>query len=178
MEKIFENIYGFNIGVESELKNILKDEIIEQHKNKKYDEKSLSFKLNCEKEVIKNFSQEIYSVFVEKCRELFPNLRIINMVNRSNLWAYVINQNEYRENIHSHIRTAVIVGVYYLSIPKDKSPDIIFYNDYGNEIFRFTPTDGDFIIFPNYLLHNIEKSETDEYRIAINMELICDEVWI
>ena len=52
-----------------------------------------------------------------------------------------------------------------------------FYDDMENVIYTHQPITDEMIIFPNYLLHQPLKSNSDEYRIAINIEIKCNDVW-
>ena len=42
---------------------------------------------------------------------------------------------------------------------------------------NYQPVENQLIIFPNYLKHNTTKNNTKEWRISINMEIMCDYKW-
>jgi len=95
-------------------------------------------------------------------------------------WGYVTNKNFYKGGIHHHKRTSTINAVYYLAVPStdtEMEGSISFYNDLRKEIYNIKPKPGDLVMFPNYLLHQPHQSFTDDYRISVNMEIICKDVW-
>ena len=95
-------------------------------------------------------------------------------------WGYVTNKDFYKGGIHHHLRSSTINAVYYLSVPETKTGregSISFYNDAHKEIYNIKPKAGDLVMFPNYLLHQPHQSFSEEYRISVNMEIICKEIW-
>jgi len=77
-----------------------------------------------------------------------------------------------------------IVGVYYVSVPKN-SGDILFHDPRGSVIWfdpettsdsffkgvrpfhRVTPAAGMLLLFPGYLIHSVESNLSDELRLSI-----------
>ena len=121
---------------------------------------------------------ELYRKMFEISENLFDGLRLLEN-NKRTCWADITNKDFYRGGIHNHMRTSVINAVYYLQVPKTKSykeGGISFYDDANNEMFCFKPRVGDLVIFPNYLKHQPHQSHTDDFRIAINMEIMCEPV--
>jgi len=124
------------------------------------------------------FSKILIDIFHQKTKEkyvdFFGNYKILPK-NKNLCWAYVSNKNEYRGGIHNHIETSTINSVYYFNMPSKHSGGISFFNENG-KILTYQPKENDLLIFPNYLLHEPEKIDTEEYRISINMEIICRSV--
>ena len=148
--------------------------VIEQHLQQKYDQGNLNF---CLKKEL--WFDNLYQDHLNIATSLFGELQLHNS-NSRNCWAYVNNKNFFKSSIHDHIRTSVIISVYYLSIPQTSSDDegaICFYTFQNEEIFKFKPMTGDMIIFPYYFKHMPLQSHTCDYRIAINMEIKCNNVW-
>lgn len=90
---------------------------------------------------------------------------------------------------HCHTN-AVWSGVYYLSVPKhsgdivfDKGvshqncflptlePDVNFFNDFTQRLWKFTPGSGTLLLFPSQLLHHVEKNESDMERYCIGFDV-------
>lgn len=121
----------------------------------------------------------LYELFLRSCRQhLGPYT--ISTQSSSRCWAYVSNRQDYRGGIHHHLHTATINGVYYLRMPHCSTHAVNtgalrFFDPNGRQTLRIQPEEDDLLIFPASLLHEPEPIESDHFRIAINMELICNE---
>lgn len=97
----------------------------------------------------------------------------------SSCWAYVTNKDHYRQGIHNHLRTSTINAVYYLNVPVTENyrdATISFYDtDRRTELLCYKPHSNDLVIFPDYLNHEPNDCPTEDYRLSINMEIICEE---
>jgi hypothetical protein len=111
-------------------------------------------------------SEEKYSKVIGKY--------LINEKNKNICWANVNNYYHYKSVIHDHVQTSVINSVFYFNVPDTNTAGITFYRNFNEKYLTYYPKNNDLIIFPNYLLHIPEKSLTEEYRISINMEIMCD----
>ena len=148
--------------------------VIDQHIEQKSTKGGISF---CLKKEL--WFDNLYQNHLNIATSLFGGLQLDNS-NSRNCWAYVNNKNFYEGCIHDHCRTSVVNSVYYLSIPETASRDegsICFYTFQNEELFKFKPKTGDMLIFPYYFRHMPLQSHTDDYRIAINMEIKCNNVW-
>ena len=117
----------------------------------------------------------LYSQFLNKVTELFGPLTLLSN-NKRAVWLYPANKDWYRGGIHNHMKTSVINGVYYFSMPETdnyRDGSIAFYDDNDNEIWIYKPRECDLLIFPNYLKHQPLPVKTEKYRFAINMEIFC-----
>ena len=92
----------------------------------------------------------LYKDFFRVANQHFGPLHL-DQRNLVNCWGYVTNKFFYKGGIHNHLNTCVI-------------------NDIRPEV-------GDLIIFPGYLNHQPHQSFSSDYRISINMEIICQNVW-
>jgi hypothetical protein len=101
--------------------------------------------------------------------------------NSTVVWAYVNNKDFYYSAIHNHKNTATINGVFYFNVPrasKKKQGPIIFLDEKNNEVARHYPEENDLLIFPGTLNHIPLQSNTKDYRIALNIEILCNnDVW-
>ena len=165
-------LYIFNIG-DFLNKSSMVQSVIFEHTKYVY-KRGNTFSLNRNIELF----DELYRKMLEISENLFDGLRLLEN-NKRTCWAYITNKDFYRGGIHDHMRTSVINAVYYLQVPETKSykeGGISFYDDANNEMFCFKPRVGDLVIFPNYLKHQPHQSHTDDFRIAINMEIMCEPV--
>jgi hypothetical protein len=93
-------------------------------------------------------------------------------------WANVYNRDNFKTNLHSHEHSSSINAVFYLKIPTDIAP-----NEGGLRIniddtnINFIPEEGDLIIMPSDVLHEPMPHSSDQFRIAINMEICTVNSW-
>jgi hypothetical protein len=123
-----------------------------------------------------NFLKKLYNNFLISCFKIFDNFEISKR-NSSNCWAYCSNANDYNSYWHDHKRSSTINSVYYINIPKDSGGPLFFRIPKNNnefEIYSYFPKNYDLIIFPDYLEHKPMPPSSDDYRICINMEIICE----
>lgn len=94
--------------------------------------------------------------------------------------------------IHNHLG-ACISGIYYIKLPKNDNPNLVFYRndvsvydslwrndrrisseyntgDVGAETFKLTPSEGDVIFFPSHLKHGVEPTG-DDIRLVISFDI-------
>jgi uncharacterized protein (TIGR02466 family) len=100
-----------------------------------------------------------------------------------NFW---ININKINDSNSPHIHASSIFScVYYVKVP-EKSGNITFlnsssnflekcfnhkqvikYNEFNSSTYTYAPKEGDLLMFPSWLLHQVENSESMEDRITI-----------
>lgn len=174
---------------DEEYRENLCDSIIYRHKKTVYavpEEfiNSHKFRLNRENKLFLNggqnfplsndyddFTNFIYNEFHNVCNKIFDNFSL-SPTNHFNAYPFVSNNSDYRGNIHNHIKTSVINGVYYLKVPHEGSGELNFYDDNEKLIYSHYPKTDELIIFPSYLNHFPQISHSEEYRIAINVEFV------
>lgn len=118
------------------------------------------------------FYKHLYYKFYSTCKTYFSFTPLPS--NIDSVWAYVSNSNDYASVFHDHKNTCTINSVYYLNVPDANSGDIEFMLD-GGKIYKYHPNNFDLIIFPDYLMHKPNQSMSDEWRVAINMEIKAEE---
>ena len=117
--------------------------------------------------------EEIWNV----CNKLWPH---INGIQFKQMWAAINKINNWNA-IHNHGANQ-ISGGYYLRVPED-SGRIVFRDPaamrakdstnflLGGELYEYQPKEYDLIMWPAYLDHFVEPSESDEDRIMISFNL-------
>jgi hypothetical protein len=175
IKEVYKNIYSAKHSFKFNRDELYKA-IVKEHKNyllTSKPEDSLNFLLG---DAYSNLIEDIYKALINSSQNIFGKL-LMQDNNKKVGWAYVSNKNDFRTNIHHHLWTSTINGVYYLNVPTNDSGQIQFYDNAENVIYTHQPVTDEMIIFPNYLLHQPLKSNSDEYRIAINIEIKCNDVW-
>jgi hypothetical protein len=154
------------------------DLILEQHQRYPYHlhpgDASLPLIDNKDKDL-----DNLYTLFFEHATKWLGPLEL-KKNNRRNVWAYVCRSQEFFQGIHDHRHTCEINAVYYHKIPKTKFPIagcLGLYNNKNELRFWFKPKEKDLIIYPGWLKHEPMPPDSDDFRIAINMEINCQEIW-
>lgn len=117
------------------------------------------------------FFENLYENFLQYSKLIFGNFHLIEN-NKNKIWCYFSTQNLYHEVWHNHEKTSTINGVYYLNMP-EKGGTIRF--KYLDEVIDYLPNENDMLIFPNFLDHCPMQPFGSKPRIAINMEIECEE---
>lgn len=156
-------IYVDKISISEDKRKLLCDRLIKNHKEYIYTDYN-NFRMDESYDEIKN---QLYEIIINIARKTFEDLKEITY---KDCFAFVSNNKEYRGLIHKHILSD-IAAVWYLNVPSKTSGQICFYDDNHRELCRISPNVGDLIIFSSSLNHQPLKSEHDDYRIAINIEL-------
>ena len=152
----------------------LYEHIVSQHLKNHYTLNGHNFKI----EETKNRDLDrLYQAALDKARTIFTSLELLSNNSRS-CWAYVSNKDFNRNYIHHHIKTSVINMVYYLYSPKtenyrDGAIAIYKKDEKESEIFSYKPRTGDLLIMPSWLLHSPLCTQSEEHRVAVNMEIMC-----
>lgn len=124
-----------------------------------------NFKLDCKyKDLISNLS----NIFINEVNtKLNCNIQTQDL----DVWAYVSNKDHYDSVIHNHANTANINGVYYLNVPNARGGELEFYDEFKNQLTIIKPCTNDLLIFDGKLNHRPLPCNSDEYRIALNIEI-------
>lgn len=122
-----------------------------------------------------NLLINLYEKFFNTAKTLFGDFKVSEK-SKTTSWACVTNEDYYDFVPHNHLKTSTINSVYYLNIPKvnrNLSGPIKF--QVNNEWLYYQPENFELIFFPNYLVHDATVHQSKEWRISINMEIICEE---
>ena len=160
-----KNFY-YNLFVE-EYFYFLKERNLNSHNFKLKNEHNFKLKND-------QFTQFLYFKFFYTSFLLF-NFTYLEQNNYTDVWAYLNNKNNFSAAIHNHTKTSVINGVYYFHVPQKEQSILKFYDINYVEIGEIQTKTDDLLIFSCDLNHMPLQSFTNEYRIALNMEIICDQ---
>ena len=152
-------IYSFSIkeNIKNFKENLIK-ECIDQRKKEKG---------GCNFRVETKYIDTLYKIFIDCAKKILKPFTIKDK--NFKVWCYMTD-SVYNENgWHNHKKSATINSVIYLKI-KDKG---ISFKKNNKQIY-LEPNNGDMLIFPGSLDHKPRPS-TDDKRISINLELICNE---
>jgi len=169
-------VENFLVPSEKDKKNIL---INIFKSKKKYDESGKKpFYSYVIEEDYNFFLKKLYNEYVLTCFKIFGNIKI-SKKSRTICWGYCSNSDDYNSYWHDHIKSSTINAVYYINIPPNSNGPLFFRipkNNNEYEIFSYHPKNYDLLIFPNYLEHKPIPPSSEEYRVCINMEIICDNI--
>jgi hypothetical protein len=168
-------IYSFILDVNYD-KDKLYSEIVSEFKSQEMQDYLTSSSNNFKLDKKYDFVNELYEKFFQESTKLFGDL-VLEPTNIKDGWAYINNKDFYKNGIHNHLKTSTINSVYYLNVPDKTTGSINFFNDGHDIIYTHHPKEKELIIFPNYMLHEPCQSMTDEYRIAVNLEIKCQNIW-
>lgn len=119
--------------------------------------------------------KNLYTHFLSIVNTMFGPL-LLAARNKSWCWANVYNKDSFKTNVHNHVKTSAINAIYYLKIPKDVADNEAGLNIIKNgELFKeFIPEEDDLLIMPSNVYHEPRPHSSNDYRIAINMEICTD----
>lgn len=116
--------------------------------------------------------KNLYNFFFNTVETIFGKMDLAPR-HKTWCWANVYNRNNFRTNMHNHENTSSINCVYYLKIPTDILPTeagLAVEKD-GATFGIFVPDSKDMIIMPSAVAHAPQYHSSEDYRIAINMEI-------
>jgi hypothetical protein len=146
--------------------------IVLENKKKNHHGVGGSFKIDYDPT---SFFADLYSKFFKVTYDFFGELNVLPN-NSSMCWSYSSNNVDHGPGmVHNHINTSTINSVYYLNVPDSatiENGSIQFFMN--NKTFSYRPNRYDLVMFPNYLDHKINYLNDSEYRISINMEILCN----
>ena len=128
---------------------------------------------------------EMFQPLIKEIREFCSHLPLnIKEIMIRQLWVNVNKKGDYNE-IHQHAQHD-LSGTYYVKVPKDsgrlvfRDPrpaaigNLFMNNRFDNgEIRNVKIMEGVLAIWPSYLDHYVEPSNSDEERISISFDIVC-----
>lgn len=115
----------------------------------------------------------LYNSFLKVAKKHFGKFNLLE-TNLPLCFSLCTNKDYYKSVPHNHLNTSTINSVYYLNVPNNEGKIQFLVN---NKWLEYQPVEKELLIFPNYLEHNTTKNNTKEWRISINMEILCDYDW-
>ena len=171
LERMRDNIISKHIGFDwaDDVELLCKKLILQQKwSNKNYNRGEYVFDIAPSN---LGFFQPLFDIIKQEVITLYPKADIPDRIfNKS--WAYVSNQDRTVSFMHNHMSEKIrkdISTVFYLKKPPH-SGDIMFL--LGDEEYIHTPVEGELLIFPATYYHSPLPSQTKEYRIAINVNVV------
>lgn len=152
-------IYSFSI--KENIKNFKENLIKECIDQRKKEEGGCNFKVQTK------YIDTLYKIFIDCAKKILKPFTIKDK--NFKVWCYMTDSIYNETGWHNHKNSATINSVIYLKI-KDKG---ISFKKNNKQIY-LKPNNGDMLIFPGSLDHK-PKPSTDDKRISINLELICNE---
>lgn len=114
----------------------------------------------------------LYNTFFSIVTNIFGPFNL-SVKQRNYCWANVYNVDSYRSNLHHHLRTSSVNGIFYLNVPKDSGGGLRLI--YQEQESIFMPDNLDLVIMPSWMPHEPLPVSSKENRIAINMEIATIE---
>lgn len=173
MQLIFpqEYIFTHKLNIDATTTAELIDAAVESYLCRDYNQPGNNFAIT---HAVDKFD-DLYASFLNICEKTFGPL-VLQISNKKTCWGYFSNKFYYLGGIHNHIQTSVINAVYYLQVPVTETlreGSLSFYNKQWQEVYNYKPIAGDLILFPGHVNHQPHQSFTDDFRISINMEIMC-----
>jgi hypothetical protein len=116
--------------------------------------------------------KNLYNYFLKSTESVTGPLTLAPR-NKSWCWANVYNRDNFKTNLHDHVATSSINAIYYLKMPVDLKPNeggLRVFN-INNELIEYYPDEFDLIIMPSNIPHEPLYHSSEDFRIAINMEI-------
>lgn len=165
----FKNFHKFNKKEKLDFTKIILED-----KNNFFEENGYEFGVTNNVPLRDNiYTKTLYEKFLQLSRKNFGPFNLLKN-NSTKCWSLLTNKDTYVSLPHDHIKTSVINSVYYLCVPEQKGKIQFLINE---KWIDYQPIEDELLIFPNFLTHNTTKNNTNEWRISINMEIMCDYSW-
>lgn len=121
--------------------------------------------------------KKLYQYFFNTVEKLFGKMDLAPR-HKTWCWANVYNVHGFKTNMHNHVNTSSINCVYYLKMPNDILPieGGLALEKNGEYFGTFQPDAGDMIIMPSSVPHSPQFHSSEDYRIAINMEITTNPI--
>ena len=99
--------------------------------------------------------------------DMYPKIDIVNRT----AWVYVSNSKRNQMTYHNHNDVERDIStVFYMKKPADGGISFVDY--------EYNPVEGELIVFPANAVHMPLATTSDEYRIAINVNLITSNKYV
>jgi hypothetical protein len=174
------NIYSFQYDFPEKKWKVVYNTLVMMHIQHVKDYSAIGYKDENAGEFGYNFAcpsyirefDELYSFFKNCVFEIFGSLTL-KEENKTTIFANISDKFSHNSK-HDHKRSATINSVFYFSQPDAEGGEIEFFLKNGTTI-KHKPKQGELVVFPGDLEHLPYVSQSDDYRIALNMEMRSEE---
>ena len=179
----FKKFKEFNPGLSKYIYNLNKEDSIGINRSNKGGWHSKDFDLRDRSSIQLKFALELQNYILNTFKHLGWKTENKKIQIKS-MWA-IINKKEDFNVVHSH-PNSLLSAAYYLKAPKNCgrfqvenpnnikkhiTPELSNENDLNILLAGIEISEGDLIIFPGYLPHNVAKNESEEDRIVISFNI-------
>lgn len=170
IEQLHELVYRYRNGALSDHITLLEktQQGLESGWNDQTNGKGWNYKLENS-----SAGTQLYDACLGVARQLFKKFDIASS-NSTELWAYVTHGGRPVQGpVHNHLRTATINMVYYLKVPKEPFPmgRLLLFKE--PDVIAVTPNESDLLIFPGSMPHMPISNVSQDFRVALNLEIRC-----
>jgi hypothetical protein len=110
---------------------------------------------------------ELFYAILKRLRELHKEVGVHESLEQqiAHAWVTINKRGDYNQE-HFHAGW-FFSAVYYVEAPEDCGD---FVAKYASEEIRIKPEEGKLLIFPSFVLHSVEPSNSDQDRISIALD--------
>jgi len=109
----------------------------------------------------------LFDIIQDTVEKLYPKIQIESRT----AWVYVSNSQRNQMTYHNHNDVERDIStVFYMKKPADGGISFVDH--------EYNPTEGELIVFPATTIHMPLATTSDEYRIAINVNLITSNTYL
>jgi|SRR6056300_869767 len=129
------------------------------------------------------FKDQTFVPLCQKVSDVITNILPVKQMMFEQMWGQISGKGDWN-SLHTHSCKYDMTAVYYLKAPvdgprisfRDPRPSAIgstwFNQNYDKGEWRIIkPNECDLYLFPSYLEHQVEPSQSDEERIMISMDI-------
>ena len=167
---IYTKMLGFEWAEDIEF---IYNKLILQHKwsHKYYDNGKYVFDISANNQ---KYLKPLFDIIIAEIKNTFPKA-IIPEVYCKGSWAYVSNKDRNTLYFHHHLGDKVdqnLTTVFYLKKPVTQGDEGALAFKFGEEQYAYQPKEGEFVVFPASYMHSPLPIHTEEYRMAININIV------
>lgn len=141
------------------------------------------FKIS-EVDILRKFVKKVFPFIYKITKDHYAWNCAPDKISIVGMWSIINSKNSYNQR-HFH-PNCNLSAAYYVKV-REKCGEIKFFDpidqkvmqaphktketNFSAEVIKFTPNEGDLLIFPSYLHHSVEENKSDEERIVISFNI-------
>lgn len=91
-------------------------------------------------------------------------------------WVQMYNNKTEGHHFHDHFdQNTILSWVHFADIPS-RQKCFYFLDSEGNKFYPKTQCSGDFIVFPSWAMHGVDKFNSDKNRIVVSGNILLDKI--